>query len=128
MNETTNIQDTANDIIATEIMLNIQRGAGRDWDVAYALSDDDPDEDYYDGWGWAILDTDEQADLLKLAQLTGHKPEDIEALEDYPNDNIFSTGPCDCLIGFRDGTHWRIIGQSAFDLMRTITRFDYLND
>ena len=52
----TNIQNTASAIIATEIMLNIQRGAGRDWDIAYAKSDANPDEDYDDGFGWTEID------------------------------------------------------------------------
>lgn len=65
---------------------------------------------YDDGWGWRDLTTEEYETLCN------RKPNDITQLGDAANQYSGCDNQTDTVIGFKDGTHYRIWNRSVYDL------------
>lgn len=115
--------DAANDItpiITAEIMRIIREGGVSP--VSKASADDFDGESYEDGWGWR------EADESELARLAAHRPDQITELQDKASDSMFSLDAVDTLIGFDDGTHWKLHGWSVYQLISRLTTLGYVDD
>lgn len=82
------------------------------------------DDDYEDGWGWTYADETETAAFLD------HKACDITESQDWPHIDDYADGRdgVDLLVGFSDGTHWRVKGWSIGDLLLSGTGIQPVND